>query len=128
MELRLICDSVLYAYLSKVADIAEKRHYLHVLCTAVGGNHWCLPLTYVDTFLDFLNQFKILDLRLSFFEPYDLRVLLAIMTSWSPLSHYFMAFRLDPERSREFHYEEGLWCAFVATRYMRFLRTWSDSR
>ena len=103
MQLRTICDSVLYAYLSKVADTAEKQHYLHALCTAVGGNNWYLPSTSVDTFLDFLDKFKILDLRLSFFEPYDLRILLVIMTSWSSLSDYFTTFRLDPERSREFH-------------------------
>ena len=126
MQLRTICDSVLYAYLSKVADTAEKQHYLRALCTAVEVSN--LRFSEVDPFLHILDKFKIFDLHHSIFQPDDLHALFATITYWSPLLDYFREFRSDPERSREFYYEDGLWHAFVATRYMRFLRTLSDSR
>ena len=127
IQLRTICDSVLYAYLSKVADTTEKRHYLHALCTAVEGSH--LLFSNVYPFLNILDKYKIFSLHHSIFQPYDLRVLLsARATHLFPLWGYFHKFRSDPERSREFHYEKGLWHAFVATRCMRFLRTLPDSR
>jgi len=124
VQLKTICDSVLHAYLSKIADTAEKRHYLHVLCTAgdVAG------FTNLDTFLDKLHELKVFDLQLSVFQPYDLCVFLITMNYPVGLSYYFRSFRSDPERSREFHYEEGLWHAFVTTRYMRFYRTLSNPR
>ena len=124
VQLRTICDLVLHAYLSKIADTAEKRHYLHALCTAVQGSGW----TTLDSFLNMLHEFKIFDFDLSVFQPHYPRVLLATLKTSSDLSFYFEKFRSDRERSREFHYEEGLWNAFVATRYMRFLRTLSNSR
>ena len=34
---RTICDSTLHAYHSRTADTAEKRHDLHISCTAAGG-------------------------------------------------------------------------------------------
>jgi hypothetical protein len=127
MQLKTTCDSVLYAYLSKVADTTEKRHYLHVSCTAVMVNGFRLGFSDLNTFLDFLHKFDVFDLHHSV-QPYDLRDLLATMSLLSHLSYYFRQFRSDPERSREFHYEDGLWHTFVATRYMRFLRKLSDSR
>ena len=127
VQLRTICDSVLYAYLSKIADTAEKRHYLHALCTAVEGRQ--LSSREVHTFLNLLHKLQIFDLHHSVFRPYDLRVLLAPMSDYcSTLWQYFWTFRSDPERSREFHYDPGPWHAFLATRYMRLLRTLSDSR
>ena len=126
MQLGTICDSVLYAHLSKVANTAEKRHYLHALCTAVDTQD--LDFCELDKFLDILHKFKVFDLHLSVPELYDFRVLLFIMGQTFGLSDYFRRFRSDPERGREFHYEEGLWHTFVATRNMRFLRTLSDSR
>jgi len=127
LELRKLCDPVLYAYLSKVANTAEKRHYLHVSCTAV-AKHGLYLREGVDAFLGDLHVVKALDLYLSVYQPYDLRVLFATLSNRCRLWNYFKSFRSDPERSREFYYEGGLWHAFVATRYMRFLRTLSDSR
>ena len=124
VQMRTICDPVLHAYLSKVADTAEKRHYLHALCTAVQGSGW----TSLDSFLNMLHEFKIFDFDISVFQPHDLRVLLDTLNTFNGLSSHFKNFRSDRERSREFHYERGLWNAFVATRYMRFLRTLSNSR
>ena len=126
VHLRTICDSVLYTYLSKVADTAEKRHYLHASCAAVDKTK--LLLKEIDAFLDKLYKFKVFDLHPSAFQPHDLRVLLATTSCSSVFSIYLESFRSDPERSREFHYEEARWHAFVATRYMRFLRTPSNSR
>ena len=123
-QLAAVCDPVLYAYLSKVADTAEKRRYLNLSCTVVNTGY----LGDLDTFLDRLHKFEILDLHLSVFHPYDLRVLLAAGCHLYSLWNYFDRFRSDPERSKEFHHESGLWHALVATRYMRFLRTRSHSR
>ena len=85
-----------------------------------------------DSFLDMLRQFKIFDFDLSVFQPHDIRVLLVTLKgtlgACYGLSFYFKNFRSDLERSGEFHFEDGLWNAFVATRYMRFLRTLSNSR
>ena len=126
VQLMTNCDSVLYAYLSKIADTTEKRHYLDLSCTTVvGGLRGRLNF---DIFLDDLHKFEVLDLNLSVFQPYDLRVLLATIGDHFILRDYFKNFRSSPERSKEFHYEGGLWHAFVATRYMRFLRMPSNSR
>ena len=127
VQLRTICDSVLYAYLSKVADTEEKRHYLDLSYTAV-RYPGVFYLEELDKFLNHLHKFEIMDLHLSVFQPYDLRVLLVAMSDHYWLSYYFHDFRSDPERSKEFHYEGGLLHAFVATRYMRFFRTTFDSR
>ena len=126
VQLRTICDSVLYAYLSKIADTAEKRHYLDLSYTAVQDSD-ILDSKQLDKFLSHLHKFEILDLHLSIFQPYDLRDLLVTMSPLYWLSYYLHGFRSDPERSKEFHYEGGLLHALVATRYMRFFRTF-DSR
>ena len=124
MQLRTICDSVLRAYLSRVADTAEKQRYLHVYCTAVDGKRRIFGD--FDTFLESLHEIDVFDL--SVFQLDDLRILLFTMSHSSGLSDYIRSFRSDPERSREFWYEDGLWHAFVATRYMRFMRTLSIPR
>ena len=126
VQLRTICDLVLYTYLSRVADTAERRHYLDLSCTVLQ-----VAVPYfrdLDAFLDNLHKFEALDLHLSIFQPYNLRVLFVTISDFCRLSGYFKSFRSDPERSKEFHYEDGLWHAFVATRYMQFLRTPSDPR
>ena len=79
-------------------------------------------------FLENLHEFNLKVLDLSVFHPEDLRVILFTMSGFSYLSNYVKSFRSDPERSREFHYEGGVWHTFVATRCMRYLRTLSDSR
>ena len=121
VQLRMICDSAFYAYLSKVANTAGRRHYLHALCTAVDRKK--LGFREFDAFVGNLHKFKVFDLHLSFFPLDDLRVLAFTMNRWSDLSHYFRDFRSRPERSKEFYYDAGLWHTLVATRYMRFLRT-----
>ena len=138
VELKTICDSVLHAYLARIADTAEKRHYLYFLWTVAdsygveNGVSKSFPesLEDFDTFLEDLQRFKVFDLYPSLFEQsYDLRVLLVTMVDCvSVLPHYLRGFRSDQERSREFHYDVGLWSTLVATLYMRYLRTLSDSR
>jgi len=118
VQLRAVCDSVLYAYLSKVAGTPEKRHYLDLSHTAVNK-----LIAKVDAFLDDLHKFGVLDLQLSIFQPYDLRDLLVAIGPFHSLSIYFGNFISDPDRSKEFHYEGGPFHTFIATRYMRFLRT-----
>ena len=127
VQLRTICDSVLYAYLSKVADTAEKRHYLALSYTAV-ENPEVVVLGDLDRFLNHLHKFKILDLHISVFHPYDLRVLLVTMSYFYSLSDYFKTFISDRARSKEFHYDVGQFHTLIATRYMRYLRTRSNSR
>ena len=132
MQLRTLCDSVLYAYLSKVADNVEKQHYLDLSCTVVSGEANGQAFSWgsrdLDTFLNNLPKFEVLDLHLAVFQPYDLRVLLATIGHLRSLWNYFNNFRSDPERSKQFYSEGGLRPAFVATRYLRFLRMSSNSR
>ena len=63
------------------------------------------------------------DLHLSVFQPYDLHNFLLVTNRLCPLSDYFQIFMNEPERSKEFYYECAKWRAFVATRYIKFLRT-----
>ena len=122
-QLRTICDSVLHTYLSRVADTAEKQRRLHVSFTAVDGK-WGM-FGDLDRFLENLHKFKVFDF--SVFQP-DLSVLLVTMSGSSDLSDYFRSFISDPERSGVFRYKEGLWHTFVATHYMRYLRTFHYPR
>ena len=127
VQLRMICDSVLYAYLSKVVDTAEKRHYLDLSYATVAGQSLGSPYLYM--FLDEIHKYGIVDLHLSVFQPHDLHVLLVSITSFPDhLAKYFEKFRSDPERSKEFHYEVGPFHTFIATRCMRFLGTTLDPR
>ena len=97
MQLRTICDSVLYVYLSKVADTAEKRHYLHLLWTVVEG----LPSTPdLDTGLDILHIIKILDLHFSVFQPYSLRAILVALRRGSSMCPHVGSFRSDPNEAK----------------------------
>jgi len=127
VQLRTICDLVLHAYLSRVADSVEKRHYMYALCTAAPYAE--LYFKDVDAFLDELYKFKVFDVHHSVFQPSDIRVLVATQSvDDSALSAYFMDFSSDPERSREFHHEKCWSATFVMTRYMRFLRMLPNSR
>lgn len=126
----MICDSVLHAYFSKVADTAEKRHYLHVLQASMVNNA-IYPRTrdFIIFQHDPVHTLKVFDLHPSDFQPYDPNVLLAIMQNPSVLGLYYTrSFSSDPQRSREFYHEAGLWITFVVTRLMRYLRTLSNSR
>ena len=124
VQLTTICDSAFYAYLSKIANTAEKRRYLHASCTVIDHNDEVLIyLSDVDTFLDHLHELQALGLHHSIFQPDDIRILLFTLNQSSNLWQYFRRFRSDPERSREFHSnEDDLWCTFAATRYMKYLR------
>ena len=128
VQLRVICDSVLYAYLSRIADTAEKRQFIHVAYTVFYPKLDPFDLEDFKMVLDGLYKMKVFDPHPSDFPPYNLRVFLLTMGHWFSLSDYFRSFRTDPERSREFCYEGRLWNAFVATRYMRYLRALSNSR
>ena len=76
--------------------------------------------------LDGLYKLKVFNHHPSDFLPYHLRVFGVTTPSLWGLSEYFARFIRDPERSREFCYEGGLWHTFVATRYLRYLRTLSN--
>ena len=77
MKLITICNFVLYNYLLKVADMAEKWYYLHALCTAARGVHMSMSFKDLMTFLDNLHELKVFDLhRDSVFQLYDIHVLL----------------------------------------------------
>lgn len=76
-----------------------------------------------DTFLEHLHNVKGFDRLPADFEPYHFRIFfLAIMGQWSLLSGYLWSFRIDRDRSREFHYDIGMWSAVVVTQFMRYLR------
>ena len=124
VRLTTICDSVLHAYLLKIADTSEKRHYLHLSCTAAD----CLSYEDLVIVLNELHKFKIFELRPADFLPYDLHALLAIVGHPSVLSCYLRTFKSDLGRSREYHHDDGLWHACVATGYMRCLRALPNSR
>jgi len=72
VQLRTICSPVLYAYLSRIADTAEKQRYPHVSCTEVDGKRTIFRD--LDMFFENLHEFKVFDL--SVFHSDDLRVLL----------------------------------------------------
>lgn len=117
MGLKTFCDSVLHAYLSNVADTTEKRNYLHVLYTAADALR---PVNSLDTSLE--NLTHILELHPPTFQPFRNPHVLLDAWQWN-VADYLGDFLCNPERSTLFHYDPGLWSAFVAARYMRYLRT-----
>lgn len=130
VQLRMICNSTLHAYLARIADTEDKRQYLHFSCTAADAY---LYRKKMDMDLTHRALYEILEgfeLQPANFAPSDLRIGSLILTTHmtyhgSFLSGYLLNFRSDRERSREFHYDAGMWSAIVATRY---LRTLSDLR
>jgi len=125
MQLGMICDSVLYAYLSKSADTAAKRHNLKLLVSQAAVDAIYQPF---DSFRNHLHELKVFDPQPSDFQSYDLSVLLVILQNRSVLGQYVRTFRSNPWRSREFYYETRVWITFAVTCYMRYLRTLSNSR
>ena len=125
VQLRTLCDSVLHTYFSKIADSSEKRNYLHVLYSA--GDALGLRMEVKA----FRNDMALI------LEPYpptiqpcrNPRVLLH--TIWQLNAHvanYVRDFLWDPERSRLFYHDPGLWSGVVARCYVRYLRTTSSVR
>ena len=124
MWLRTLCDSVLHAYLSKIADTPEKRNYLHVVYSAA-----ITSSVLTDSSLDLAVFFDDITQILGLYPPIFQRcgnphVLLDATRRWKVLAHgnYLRDFLLNPERSKLFHYDPGLWSAVVAVRYMKYLR------
>jgi len=124
MQLRMLCDSVLHTYLSKLADTAEKRNYLHALYTAVDGSRLggCLE--------EPLHQIvQILEIYPPTFQPWEDCRLLSIATNnlftdFNPsITNYLRDFVQNPDRSRSFYCDPELWGTLVVTRCMRYLRT-----
>lgn len=138
MRLEMICDSTLYAYLSRIADTAEKRQYLDFSCTAARVYAGCHDvrmshetLTGFDLFLEHLQNLADsgFNLRPADSGPCPFRLLLlASMDNMSSLWGYLWGFRLNPERSGEFHYDIKMWSTVGGTLCMRYLRKLSDSR
>jgi len=121
MQLRTLCDSVLHTYLSKVADTAEKRNYLYALYTPLKGSRLGTSL---EGSLDDIVQ--ILELYPPTFQPCEDHRLLFIVENdcRNPsITKYLGDFVRNPERSRSFHYDPGLWSTLVATRCIKYLRT-----
>lgn len=122
MQLRALCDSVWQAYLFKVADTVGKRNYLYVSWAAIER---LSSLQFLDAYLT--NLPSVLDLHPSDFQACEnLRVFL-VDTYKSHLWGYLISFLRDPARSGAFYYDPEPWNAFVATRYMRYLRVGSGS-
>ena len=122
--LRTRCDSVFRAYLSKIADNAEKRNYLHALYTAVITLRLPVDSSSLGKFLDDMTQ--ILELYPPTFEPCGNPHVLFEAANHLKVLHrvnYLRDFLSNPERSRLFHCDPGLWSAVVAARYIRHLRT-----
>ena len=111
----MLCDAALHTYLSKVADTAEKRNYLHVLYAA-------LDIVPVEQLCNILadDLCHILDLCPLTFQPCEYYSVLA-MRKVGFLSDYFGNFLRNPERSRSFHCDPERWSALVAARYIRHL-------
>ena len=126
MQLRTLCDSVLHTYLSKIADTADKRNYLHVFYTAADA------FRLVDSLeVSLSDMTQILELYPPTFQPcQNPCVLLDSTWHWKVLAqaNYLRDFLLNPERSRLFYYDPELWSTVFATRYMRYLRTTSNLR
>jgi len=113
MELRTLCDFVLHTYLSKIADTAEKRNYFHVVYTTADT----LPL--VSALKPFRNDIPQI---LRFYPPTSQpcrnpRILLDARH----VADYLNDFLWDPERSKLFYYDPGMWNAVVGARCMRYL-------
>jgi len=118
MQLRTLCDSVLHTYLSKIADTAEKRNYLHVLYTAAADVAF-RPIDILEGVPDLYAIPQILELSPPMFRPCrNPRVLFD-----EKCINYLRDFLRDPERSKLFYYDPGLCSAVVVIRYMRYLRT-----
>ena len=125
MQLRTFCDTVLHTYLSKIADTAEKRSYLHVLYTAADVSRT------MGSFEGFLNDMtQILELYPPTFQPCAGNPLVLINTArrWDDWfqANYLRDFLRNPQRSKLFHYDPELWSTVVAARCMRHLRTPSN--
>ena len=126
MQLRTLCDSVLHTYLSKVADTAEKRNYLHALYTVVDGStleHSPAMLLEGHTLR---NMVLILGLYPPAFRPWEDHDLLFIATRghlYPSMMNFLKSFVRNPERSRSFYCDPELWSTLVATRCIRYLRT-----
>ena len=128
-QLRGFCDSVLHAYLSKIADTAEKRNYLHILYTTAITLRLPMDSRSLEAFLNDITQ--ILDLYPPTFQPCsDPHVLLHATWEWDILTqaNYLRDFLGNPERGKLFYYDPELWSAVVAARYMRYLMTTSNLR
>ena len=120
----MLCNFILYTFLSKVADTAETRNYLHVSYAAADGLR---EVGFLVAFLDDLPQ--ILDLYRPIFQSYGIpRVIVDATGKVGLLPNYLGNFLRNPERSGLFHNDSGLWGTLVATRYMRYLGTRFDPR
>ena len=108
-------------YISKLADTPAKRDHLYILYTAIDETKvriYGFEHNVVKDVPSFLN------LHASDFplESEALRKFLAVKMGWF-LPPYFKELLSDPGRSGVFHYDPKRWAAFVAARYLRYLRT-----
>jgi len=72
-------------------------------------------------FLDLNDIAQILELCPPIFRPCRNPRTLFDAWQWNG-ANYVKDFLRDPERSKLFYYDPGLWSAVVVTRYMRYLR------
>jgi len=118
MQLRTRFDSVLHTYLLKIADTTQKRNYLHAVYTAGMDN------AHFGCSLDDMIITQILELHPPTFQPCTNLIFLfgTRRHQWNVVM-YLKDLLWDPERSKLFYYDRGLWSAVVAARYMRYVRT-----
>ena len=120
VRLKTRCDSVLHTYLSKIAGTPAQRNYLHVLYTAAAAD--VLRLGDSEASLNKITE--ILQLHPPTFQPCgNPYVLLDATNHWKVLhrTNYLRDFLLNPERSKIFHYDSGLWSAIIVARYIKYL-------
>jgi len=121
MRLGTHCDSVLFNYLSKLADSPAKRNHLwvaHTIERLYKFSRWSFAR--LSRFLDFHASDFPLSLGWEDFSKY-----LCLREDPSRLLRdYLDNFLSDSGRSKIFHYDRGQWNTFVATLSLRCLRTW----
>lgn len=130
IRLRKLCDSTLLRYILKLADTPAKRNHLYIAYIALGDSDHAYELDNNDYGLDYGFHDAVKDLPhfLDLHSPdfplawEDLRKFLVIKQGWF-LPSYLENLLSDSGRSGIFHCNPNRWAAFVAARYLRYLRT-----
>ena len=128
IRLGTLCDSVLFNYISEIADSPAKRDHLWVVHTIVLQQHGMDGIWFeFEEGGDFERLSRFLDFHTSDFplalETEGFKKFFGLRQAYL-LGDYLNKFLSDPGRSKVFHYDRARWSAFVATLTLRCLRTW----